>query len=398
MKKFSLSISFLAATLAFACSDDSDSSPEASGGDLDASTQQEVIETYAKIVSAGYQDSLSSAEELDAAIESFLAEPSEAGMTAAREAWLAAREPYLQTEVFRFYGGPIDNDADGPEGMLNAWPLDENYIDYVDGDESTGIINDDSQEISAEALAELNEVGSESNIATGYHAIEFLLWGQDRSVDGPGERAFTDYVTGDEGTAANQERRGEYLNVVSDLLVEQLGDLKTAWAEGETNYRSSFEAEDFDAALTKILTGMTVLSGFETGGERLQAALDSGDQEDEHSCFSDNTHRDMIQDIQGVLNVWLGTYTDLEGNTISGAGIQAVVENLDPELAKELEAQIRNSLKLANELETPFDQAIDTENESGRQGVSDLVASLMKQRDLLEDVFRELELSVPNPE
>ena len=353
----------------------------------------DVVSTYAQIVEASYTDSLAAAVELDEAINSFLADPTADGLTLAQQAWLDSREPYLQTEVYRFYDGPIDNPTDGPEGLLNAWPLDENYIDYVDGDASAGIINDTSATIDEASLEGLNGVGGESNVATGYHAIEFLLWGQDFSDNGPGERPHTDYISGANGTAENQDRRGEYLNVSSALLIKHLTQVNDAWLEG-ADYRTEFES-DADAGIEKILTGMIVLSGFETGGERLQASLDSGDQEDEHSCFSDNTHRDMVQDVRGIMNVWKGTYTALDGSVIEGPGIYDVVLDLDSDLAARLDAQIVKSLELANALKAPYDQEIAPDNAEGNARVQALIQSLRDQETMLEEVFVGLGLSVP---
>ena len=348
----------------------------------------DVVSNYAQIVESSYSDSLDAAIALDEAINSLIKDPSQASLNAAREAWLDSREPYLQTEVYRFYDGPIDNADDGPEGLLNAWPLDENYIDYVDGKPNAGIINDTSAAIDEAALEELNEKGGEANIATGYHAIEFLLWGQDFSDDGPGERPHTDYVVGDGGTAGNQDRRGDYLSVSSALLIKHLTQVHDAWVEG-ADYRSSFES-DADAGVEKILTGMIVLSGFETGGERLQASLDSGNQEDEHSCFSDNTHRDMVQDVQGVVNVWTGSY-----GSIDGPGIHDIVVDFDADLADRLDAQITQSLDLANALQTPYDQEIAAGNTEGNARVQALIQSLRDQESMLEEVFVGLGLSVP---
>ena len=226
------------------------------------------VQTYARIVRASYEDSLTRARDLDTALQAFTAGPSATTLGSARTAWLAAREPYLQTEVYRFYDGPIDNPTDGPEGLINAWPLDEAYIDYVEGDTSAGIINDTSVTIDAATLESLNEQGGEENIATGYHAIEFLLWGQDRRNDGPGDRPHTDYLTDGSGTASNQARRGQYLSAVSSLLLEDLEQLEDAWAPSTpSNYRASFESAEPKEALRRILTGLIVLSGFETGGE-----------------------------------------------------------------------------------------------------------------------------------
>ena len=90
-------------------------------------TKQAVLTNYANIAQAMYEDALTAAKKLQAAVDKLIAEPSEANMMAARKAWLAARVPYQQTEVYRF-GNPIVDDW---EGKVNAWPLDEGLIDYV---------------------------------------------------------------------------------------------------------------------------------------------------------------------------------------------------------------------------------------------------------------------------
>lgn len=385
--------SLLLAGLLTSCSSDSEDTTETG---LPASTR-DAVSTYAEIVEATYVDSAAAAVALDSAVQAFVAAPSEAGLTTARTAWIASREPYLQSEVFRFYDGPIDNADDGPEGMINAWPLDEAYIDYVEDDPSAGVINDGTTTIDAETLMSLNEQGGEENIATGFHAIEFLLWGQDQSATGPGERSYQDYLVSAEASAPHGDRRAQYLTVTSGLLASQLGDLAAAWGTS-ASYRTEMVAADPADGLRRILTGMIVLSGFETGGERLQTALDSGDQEDEHSCFSDNTHRDMVQDVQGVQNVWLGSYTRTDGQVVSGVGIQKVVQDVDPELAQQVTDKIAASLSLAKALQPPFDQEIALDNAAGRARVEALIVSLREQEKLLEQVFRKFKLDIPQPE
>jgi putative iron-regulated protein len=396
--------SVITASLALACTGKSDSGG-ASDGTTDPTTgttsgsdlSAEAVLTYTSIVSASYDDSLTAAQSMDTAIDTFIGAPSEDGMSAARQAWLDSREPYLQTEVYRFYDGPIDNPTDGPEGLINAWPMDEGHIDYVFGDSDAGIVNDPSITIDADTLLAKNEEGGEKNVATGYHALEFLLWGQDFDDDGPGERPWNDYAL-DAPANPNPDRRGAYLGVASDLLVGHLGDMSAAWAAGGGNYRADFEAADASTGLERILTGMIILSGFETGGERLQAALDSGDQEDEHSCFSDNTHRDMVQDVVGVQNVWRGSYTRLDGSVVSGTSIRDAVAEQDSDLADRVDARIDESVTLANALQPPFDQEIDPANADGRARVQALVDSLREQETVLFEVFTLFGLSVTIPE
>jgi putative iron-regulated protein len=394
----SLILAATAVGLATGCGDD-DTSPIAE----DYSAQMnEASHTYVDIVMASYADSLELARELDSAVDDFVARPSQARLVAAREAWLAAREPYLQTEVYRFYEGPIDNPENGPEGLLNAWPMDESFVDYVldeegDPDYELGIINDRDIDIDAETLEGLNEDGGEENIATGYHAVEFLLWGQDQADDGPGARPHTDFITGEDATAPNGERRGQYLRAVSGLVVTHLEQLTEAWAEGQSgNYHAEFEAATPKQRFERILTGMIVLSGFETGGERLQTALDSHDQEDEHSCFSDNTHRDMVQDVRGIQNVWLGRYERLDGSLVQAHGVRDVVHAKDPALATQLDERIETSLALAEALQPPFDREISADNPDGNERVRALITSLRTHQErLLEQVFHDFGLSVP---
>jgi len=371
------------------------------GNGCSSSTAADAMSNYADIVSASYADSLSSAKDLDTAIDTFVAGPDAAGLTAAQDAWKASREPYLQTEVYRFYNGPIDNEEDGPEGLINAWPLDENYIDYVlnaDGsfDDTAGIVNDTSAEISAANLESLNEKDGDANIATGYHAIEFLLWGQDTSATGPGDRAYTDYVTGEGGTHANQDRRGAYLGVASEMLVGHLQILVDAWDSSKSdNYRSEFLAAEPNEGLRRIMTGMILLAGFETGSERLQPALDNKSQEDEHSCFSDNTHRDMIQDVQGVMNVWKGTYTKLDGSKIEGTGIYDVINEQDADLATKIDGQLTAALDAANALVVPFDQEIAEGNTDGNARVQATITALFELETGLQEAFTLLGLTIP---
>lgn len=389
--KYLLKPSILLLTLAMAvagCKKDDDTDPL-------ADQKQQFIANYADIVLAGYEDSHTKAVELQTAINGFLAAPSEAGFTAAKNAWLAAREPYGQTEAFRFSGGPID-DADGPEGELNAWPLDENYIDYVQGAPNSGIINDptDHPTITAEHLRMLNEVGGETNISIGYHAIEFLLWGQDLSVSSAGMRPYTDYLTTG-GTAENQDRRGDYLTACAQLLVEDLSGLVDEWEVGGA-YRTTFLAMNMDETLTHILSGIGTLSKGELAGQRMFAALDNQDQEDEHSCFSDNTHRDIITNAQGIYNVLHGSYTRTDGTVVSGYSFISLVSELDATVSNDLDAISETVISDVNAISEPFDQAILAETAGGNGPIMTAIRALQNQGDAITQAAEVLDLTVSN--
>tara|TARA_R110002096_G_scaffold200639_6_gene384664 strand:- start:397 stop:1530 length:1134 start_codon:yes stop_codon:yes gene_type:complete len=354
--------------------------------DLD-SLKRDVVSNYANLVHANYADALVEAVNLQGALTAFANEPDEAGLAKARMAWISARLPYLQTEVFRFYAGPIDDD-DGPEGLINAWPLDEAYVDYVEGNPSVGIVNDTANfpEITKELLVSVNEKDGEENISAGFHAIEFLLWGQDENADGPGNRSADDYIT-----APNADRRKAYLLAAGELLVENLEHLVAEWAPGQDNYRKSFEAAPSSESLKKIITGMSMLAGFELSGERLLVAMETRAQEDEHSCFSDTTHSDVIYNAKGIANVWEGEY----GN-VKGAGIDDLAKAVDADLRKKLRKTIQEALKLSKQIPVPFDQAILEEN--GRASILAVVETLEDQADLLVELSQKLGFEVPTSE
>jgi putative iron-regulated protein len=363
-------------------------------GEPDAGVSRaQVVADYATLVEANYAEALGEAEALREALRDFTSEPSEETFTAAKAAWLASRTPYGQTEAFRFYQGPIDND-DGPEGMINAWPIDESYIDYVAGPEDTvlvsGLVNmpDDYPDITEDVIAELNEKEGETNIMTGYHAIEFLLWGQDRSEDGPGERPYTDYVTGNEGTAENQDRRAQYLLSAAELLVVNLTGVHEQWQENETNYREEFLELEPSKAIGNMLLGMGSLAGAELAGERMTVAYDNKDQENEHSCFSDNTKADLLNNAKSVQNVLLGNYQDFDG-----AGIDELVQAKDSALAERLREQIQTAIDDIDAIPGSFDTAILGDDESeGRVAVKAAIDSLLDFKDSLEDAAGVLDI------
>lgn len=369
------------------------------GGDdppaLSSAEVSEVTETYADILHAAYDDSVQGARALDGAIDAMLAAPSGSTLDAARDAWTASRPAYLETEVARFYGGPIDHPETGPEGMINAWPLDEAYLDYVVGPGNEiivgGLVNDAETlpTIDAPAIAALNQADSEENVATGYHAIEFLLWGQDLRADGAGDRPHTDYVEG--GEAPGVERRRAYLVAVSELLITQLEQVRDAWAPGaDGTYRASMLASvegDFRDALRRILVGMGSLSGAELAGERMNVAYMTKEQEDEHSCFSDTTLQDQLHDAIGIRNVYLGRYVRTDGTVVEGPSISDLVAARDPALDERMRAELDASIAAIEAIPGPFDQAIlGTDDAPGRMAIAASVDALRAQTRTIAEI------------
>jgi putative iron-regulated protein len=372
-----------------------------------------VVKHYAEIAHAKYEDSLTTAKALDAAIDAFLKTPNDATLQAAKDAWIKARVPYQQTEVYRF-GNPIVDDW---EGKVNAWPLDEGLIDYVDpsyGTESdenslyvanviaNKTIKIDGKDVDASKLTPeflsgtLAEAGGiEANVATGYHAIEFLLWGQDLHGTGPGERPASDYDLKN-CTHGNCDRRAEYLKSASTLLVSDLQEMTDDWAPG--GEATKHVEADPKAGLVAILTGMGSLSYGELAGERMKLGLLLHDPEEEHDCFSDNTYNSHLNDAIGIAAAYTGEYTRVDGTKMTGPSLHDLVaakdKALDAEMTGKLNATLDAMHAMAKRGETveKYDQMIGEGNKEGNAVVQAAIDGLIDQTKSIQRVIAALDL------
>lgn len=408
-----------AVTIAAAAITAAATAPMAMAANTDKVTSEQVVSHYADLAHATYGDALKATEDLDAAIERLLAEPTAETLEAARSAWRQARVPYQQSEAFRF-GNPVVDDW---EGQLNAWPLDEGLIDYVAQDgyqhelgnagataniiasEQINIGGEtiDSSEITPELLASLNEIGgSEANVASGYHAIEFLLWGQDLHgyEPGSGERPASDYAKDDSCTHDNCDRRRTYLAAAGDLLISDLEWMTDQWSvEAEDTYRQELLAEPAEEGLRRILFGIGSLSLGELAGERMKVALEANSYEDEHDCFSDNTHNSHFYNGQGIHNVYTGEYQRLDGTTLDGPSLADLLTQQNPELAATLTQQMDASMAALGELKNraeadqnpmAFDMMIAPGNEEGAALINEAILALVHQTGSIEQAAGEL--------
>jgi putative iron-regulated protein len=380
-----------------------------------APTAREVADTYANIALAGYEDSLVQAKAMKTAIGALVAKPSEETLAAARAAWKAARVPYMQTEAFRF-GNKIVDDW---EGKVNAWPLDEGLIDYVDKGYGTAsdsnplytanvianrILKVNGRKVNAGRITKrlladtLHEAGKvEANVATGYHAVEFLLWGQDLNGTGAGsgKRPATDFDKA-ACTGGNCDRRVQYLTVATDLLIDDLGWIVGQWKQGGAARKALAKSDT--VALTAIFTGLGSLSYGEMAGERMKLGLLLNDPEEEHDCFSDNTHNSHYYDILGIENVYLGRYKRIDGRTVSGASVSDLVRAKSAEIDDRVRKALAETnakmtaLKTRAETKEAYDQMLGEGNKEGNEVVEAAIGALIAQTKEFERAIAILEL------
>ncbi|TQV82335.1 peptidase [Denitrobaculum tricleocarpae] len=382
-----------------------------------APSKADVLRTYGDIALAGYEDSLITAQTLKSAVDALVAAPSDRTLLQARAAWLAAREPYQQTEVYRFGNAIVDD----WEGRVNAWPLDEGLIDYVatsygtESDENAfytvNVIANpklkvagqeiDASQITPALLAEeLQEAGEvEANVATGYHAIEFLLWGQDLNGTGAGagNRPATDFDPAN-CTGGNCDRRVSYLTAATNLLIADLEEMVANWQPGAAA-RVALAQNGEDTGLATILTGMGSLSYGELAGERMKLGLLLNDPEEEHDCFADNTHNSHYYNVVGILNVYNGRYRRIDGSVVEGPSIGDLVSAADSGVDAELSGKLNQTLIAAESMvrraETieAYDQMIGEGNEKGNAAVQGVIDALVSQTTSIERAVAALKLN-----
>ena len=367
-----------------------------------------VLDNYADIALAKYSDSLTTAQTLLVAVNELTENPSAEALQTAKDAWFAARVPYQQTEVYRFGNAIVDD----WEGKVNAWPLDEGLIDYVDAsyggatDENEyavlNVVANSSFTLSGETVdatditpdlleGALHEAdGVEANVATGYHAVEFLLWGQDLNGHGAGagNRPWTDYAMGAACTGGNCDRRGDYLTAATELLVSDLEWIVAQWQDGG-DARTQLTADE-NAGISTILTGMGSLSYGETAGERMRLGVMLNDPEEEHSCFAANTHNDHFYNAVGIRNVYLGSYTGIDGTVVSGESLSSLVAAADPAVDAEMQAKLGAAvlemleMKVAAEAGFAYDSMLERGNAEGEALIMGAVNALVDQTRSIE--------------
>ena len=405
-KKVMVSLSVVTAIALTGCT------PSQNGSEKQELTKaNSVLDAYANIALANYSDALKDAKVLKVAIDEFAKKPTLENLNKAKVAWLLSRESYGQTEIFRLANGPADAEegwvADtygALEGQINAWPLDENMIDYTidaEGKKTSGNIIDtigsfnpggeeskevDVTKITVEAITDLNENGGDANVASGYHAIEFLLWGQDQDYsnflkDGithgaltPGLRPLKDFTTD-----KNASRRLAYLKAASEKLVADLEVITSAWEKDIDGTKGLYQAalkgqltgdnaskniESADA-LKQIVAGMGVFVKSELANERIAVAVLTPSEEDEHSCFSDNTHRDIVNNYLGFKNILTATYKGKRyGDSLLDA-VDTETKTRIQELMKSIEEKINNIDEVAKTKEH-FDYQIRPESSQSK--------------------------------
>ena len=309
---------------------------QARAADVADALKKEVVANYATIASLTTADAHAQALELQTALAAFTAAPSKETHDKAKDAWIAARLPYLQAEVFRV--------AD-PDGAV----LDSPRV---------------------ETLTKAQEKPG------GFPVIEFLLWGKDGSVDGPGERAFDDYLVDKSDDAV---RLSGLLKASSELVVSKTAASAAAWGRdpaGDT--RAKLLEAPVDQSLKTILGNVSTLAGTRLGKERIGVPYKSRDQADESSNFSDATHLDLIYVCSGLANVVAGAYVGGDKEVkVQGTGLLKLASALGEKQAGDMQLAINRVMLAVTSFRPPFDRALLAPDDSpAREAIKEIMDAL----------------------
>ena len=125
------------------------------------------------------------------------------------------------------------------------------------------------------------------------------------------------------------------------------------------------------------------------------------DPEEEHDCFSDNTHNSHYYDEVGMAAIWNGKYTRTDGSVVSGPSIRELAAAKAPEAAARVDEAFAATLAKMDVMKTTadsgkmaYDQMLGADNAEGNKIVNDVVDSLVAQARAVEGVVTALNLSI----
>ena len=200
-------------------------------------------------------------------------------------------------------------------------------------------------------------------------------------------------------TGDNCERRRSYLKTATDLLITDLEEMVDNWQADGPGRAALVVDGPPKAGLSSIVVGLGSLSYGELAGERMKLGLMLHDPEEEHDCFSDNTHNSHYYDALGIANVHLGRYQRVDGSTVQGASCPIVLLLADPALDAEMRARLdatqaaMQAIKdTADRGEMAYDQMIGEDNPKGNALVQAAIDALLEQTKAIEKVVEALDL------
>ncbi|WP_052691820.1 imelysin family protein [Teredinibacter purpureus] len=209
-------------------------------------------------------------EELDL----FIANPTEAKLISARNAWAKAELAYQHFYFFSQFGitePQIFADLAKSCFAIGASPIQPGYLDYFSSYPYSGLVHDISVELTPQALQEQHGMTDIEDVVLGLYAIEFILYGETKM------RPVSDFTPDLVLTTAQKEtgfkgieetpnnRRRALLQLQANQLSQDLktlisqwqatdnGSMKAGWEQLPYSARKMTIYKTFERTLTQLL-------------------------------------------------------------------------------------------------------------------------------------------------
>ncbi len=310
----------------------SSSPPKTESSDL----QITIIKDFADVVIIPtYQQLVAKAAKLSQTTNAFTSNPNETTLKAARDAWIAARAPWEQSEAFAF--GPAD--SLGYDGDLDDWPVNETDVKAV--------INS-NEKITQEFIGNLQTTEK------GFHTMELLLFGNNNN------KKAKDF----------SPRELTYLKALATAFDATAKELLQSWqsgVQGKPPYRQVLVTAGDEnnpayptvaAAIEEIVQGaMGCLD--EVGNEKIGEPLATKSAEGLESRFSHTSLNDFKNNVLSVNNAYLGEVA-MAGT--SGKSLSELVAQKDPELDKQVKEEINKAIAAIDAVPAPIETNLTNES------------------------------------
>lgn len=348
----------LASVLIAGCSDNKTEDP---GPDRSAEYSEVITNISNNVIIITYKELNDKATALKSAVSALTANASAANLQAARDAWVATRKPWEQSEGFLY--GPVD--SEGIDPSMDTWPVDVEAMNNVLNSSAT---------ITAEVVASNDE-------ARGFHLIEFLLWGED------GAKTY-DLLTA---------REKEYLNAAATDLQNNTKKLYEGWISSNGNFVDNFlnpgtqgAYPSQTAVFEEIVEGLITIAD-EVANGKIEDPLNSAGStpypELEESRFSNNSKLDFADNMRSIQNIYTGKF-----NSAGGKGLSELVAAENAALDTKVKKAISDAIDGINAIPGTFTSAISANRAaviSAQEKVNELMSIL--QGELLPFVNSNLD-------
>ena len=307
---------------------------------------------------AHYAEFIEKLEELQSTSRVLEDTPDDDDHLSVQAAWRAARQPWKETEVFKF--GPVVEEPLRFGPKIDFWPARPDSVESVLAD--SGAVDPDALGAAAKGLP----------------AVEYLLFA---------EGALEGFL--------ETPRRYEYLQVLIDDLIAQTQALVDAWDPEGGNYESelvdagqgSSTYDTLSMALSEVVNRM----GFTVENIRADKigagiAPDGTPQPERlESLFSGQSIGDIRDNLQGIETLFFG---DPRARVLA---LDDYLQHRGFRLAGRMRTELENSRTALERINLPLSTAIEDDQELVREAVDRLAAL---QRLIQVDVIGALSLSV----